>query len=78
MPKKYNSAAKKAAKAIRDSEHAFAAAVEALLRAKARVPLTPATGLESWSPEATLTHLGEIATSNPEDTIEPLTDDETE
>ena len=74
MPKKHNSAAKQGAKAARDSEHAFAAAVERLLRVKARVPLKPWTGLETWTPEAALTHLGEIASR--ETPAEPLSDTE--
>ena len=73
MPKKYNSAARQHAQAVEAAEHRFAAAVEALLRAKARVPETPASGLETWTPEATLTRLREIAGS---DAVEPLSDPE--
>ena len=48
-----------------------AAAVEALLRAKARVPLAPETGAEAWTEPAILTRLAEIAQRDIE---EPLTD----
>ena len=75
MPTKRNSANKQAAKAARDAEHAFAAAVERLLRLKARLPVLPWIGQETVTPEAALTRLAELATY---DTIEQLTDSETE
>ena len=75
MPTKRSSAAKRAAKAALDADHAFAAAVERLLRLKARVPVHPWTGEEAVTPQAALTRLGELATF---DTIEQITDSETE
>ena len=73
MPRKRRQAAIQQAAEADNAERQFAASVEALLRAKARVPLTPATGLEIWSPGATLTRLAQLATY---DSIEQITDDE--
>ena len=73
MPRKHNSAAKQAALTALQTEHAFAASVEALLRAKARVPATPVTGQEQWTREATITCLREIASQEtPEEAAERI------
>ena len=74
MPRKHNSSASQHAEAEDAGERRFAAAVEALLRAKARVPLAPGTGAETWTESEVLTRLAEIA--NRESEPEQLTDNE--